>query len=456
MPVLRFKDIIDSKCGIRYAVEELELASGFSRKVLLESPMMISPDVIESAYIKVQEAVRILDSASVYNGLVSCLCELRDISTTLMRLGCGEILDEIELFEIKHLSLLSEKVSNLISPLDIFRNDAGDEFSETVIRDVSPLLSLLDPDGLRISSFYIYDSYSEELASARKRLRSCEGDRAELETAVADEELKVRTVLSARARMYVNTLKDNLLALARIDIVVAKAKQMEDKGYVIPKILPRGSQTSYEGLFHPQIAEYLSREGKAFQPVDITCAIGPTLLVGVNMGGKSVVLKMLAFSQYLVQFGFAVPATSARVSPKDCVFYVSGDAESSDKGLSSFAGEIKSIDSVISAARSGRDILALIDEPARTTNPREGTALVSSLVTILSEMNVTTVITTHYDTPETKCRMLRVKGYVNGKMDYSLIDAEQGDVPHEAIDTARRLGADSRWLDLAQRLVDNR
>ena len=96
------------------------------------------------------------------------------------------------------------------------------------------------------------------------------------------------------------------------------------------------------------------------------------------MGGKNVVLKTLTLCQYLFQYGVGIPAKNADIAVKDEVYFCIGDEQSIEKGLSSFAAEMKNIDAVIKASRGKRKLLALIDEPARTTNPKEGTALVSA------------------------------------------------------------------------------
>ncbi len=68
-----------------------------------------------------------------------------------------------------------------------------------------------------------------------------------------------------------------------------------------------------------------------------------------------------------------------------------------EKGLSSFAAEMRNIDAIVKASRKEKRFLALVDEPARTTNPTEGTALVSALVKLLQDKEMSLVIVTHYN-----------------------------------------------------------
>ena len=172
------------------------------------------------------------------------------------------------------------------------------------------------------------------------------------------------------------------------------------------------------------------------------------------MGGKTVVLKTLTLCQYLFQFGFGIPATSAHLDVKSHIFFCIGDEQSVEKGLSSFAAEMKNIDAVIKASRNERKLLALIDEPARTTNPTEGAALVAALLKVLADADMSLLLTTHYDIEPGDARCLRVKGFDNGVMNYSLVEVHDGEVPHEALNIAQALDIDPQWISLARDIIN--
>jgi len=173
------------------------------------------------------------------------------------------------------------------------------------------------------------------------------------------------------------------------------------------------------------------------------------------MGGKTVVLKTLTLCQLLFQFGFGIPAATARIAVKDEIYFCIGDEQSMEKGLSSFAAEMKNIDAVIKASREDKKLLALIDEPARTTNPTEGAALVTALLRVLAGKDMSLVMTTHYDIEPGGARCLRVKGFENGSMNYQLVEVQDGEVPHEALNIAQSLGIDSEWITTARSLIEN-
>ena len=210
--------------------------------------------------------------------------------------------------------------------------------------------------------------------------------------------------------------------------------------------------------WHPEVQAILRAKGREFQRVDFDYRAGiPATVIGANMGGKTVALKTMCLIQYLYQFGFAVPAASATLTPFDEIRFCIGDEQSEKTGLSSFAAEMQRIDRAIAAVEQGSRVLVLVDEPARTTNPVEGTALVEALLVRLADRpNLALVMTTHY-TVAHKGQCWRVRGLVPGtkgrSMDYRLEKTSSHEVPHEALNIARELGIDARWIDLADNIM---
>lgn len=98
--------------------------------------------------------------------------------------------------------------------------------------------------------------------------------------------------------------------------------------------------------------------------------------------------------------------------------------------------------------------MALIDEPARSTNPIEGTALVSSLITVLNKSNVSLVLTTHYNIDSLDSIRLKVKGLENGVMNYQLCESNDLDVPHEALNVAESLNISKEWIKEAKKVLN--
>ena len=445
---MKLRTVIELPIGMRSLFANLELSSSLSSHILLEREMSVSISKIASVYIQLKETLNSLSLADNYkqvSQLKESLCGVRDIRNTLNALMEGKIPDDIELFEIKNLALLSD---SLIPVISIF----SDSFPK--LPDLSGVVTILDPEGQKIPSFYIYDCYDSELSKLRKKLKSLD---------IFDEDLYSRcSLIEDRIRKEIgNSLKGSLPDLikalnnlAEIDVIIAKAELVRKWNLTIPVISK--DRTSYQGLFNPEISSALSLQGLEYQPVDVSLEReSPVVLIGANMGGKSVTLRTLALSQYMFQFGFGVPAKYAEIVPVHFVHYLSGDYQDVNKGLSSFAAEMRNIDNLLKQSKETASILALLDEPARTTNPYEGRVLVESLITMINNRKLLTLIATHYNITANDCLKLRVRGFVNGKMNYELIHTDDSDAPREAINIAKSLGIDSEWMEEASRLLDN-
>lgn len=434
-------------------IDRLDIRSGLSRSILYETSYMQDDRQIREELDRIEYFRTLLRDSSRADGVDSLrvkLERLKDIRNTIAALQGKHTLDDIQLFEIKGLALLNEEINELLAQLKI-------DLLEPV--SLKAVVGFLDPDKNRIPSFYIYDSYSAELASLRKALKKSSQEDAGYETIYARCEAledRIRTDLCIELRPYSEGMLRASAMLAHLDLLLAKARQAIDLGLCKPAI---DTQTiSYRGLFNPEIREALAGEGKTFQAVDITLEKRPILITGANMTGKSVVLKTVALAQALFQFGFYVPAAEARIVVVEDILFSMGDDQDALKGLSSFAAEMSKIDRIVREVKLGKRLLVLVDEPARTTNPTEGKALVNALLELLDEYRTYALLTTHYSGIRTSGRKLRVKGIpddlksgiaggdINRLIDYSLIEDTGEEVPHEAVRIARILGVDEDLL----------
>lgn len=456
MPELR--NIISSDSGVRYITEHLELCSPAGRRVLYATEMMKDADRIMAELDDLEVFVELLRDGRFDTQIGSIrhsLHQLLDIRGTLTMLGNAATIDDIGLFEVKQFSLLGESIRENLTQCGV---------NQPEIPDLKEVIRVLDPENQCLPQFYIYDAYSDELAHLRKKqqyLLPLKPEQAELiRLQCIEKEDEIRKQLSVTLFGEVAALQQAHGNLARLDILIAKARQAVSEGMCKPGI--SGSSTTFTGLFNPRVKSILAKQNKDFQPVSIRVTPYPCLITGTNMGGKTVLLKTVALAQYLFQFGFYVPANEAALFPVDEVMLSIDDEQSEFTGLSSFAAEMLRIDGILGAAISGRNILALIDEPARTTNPDEGRALVNGLVSILARYGVRGLVTTHYASIQAPCHKLRVKGLrvselkegislntLNNYMDYSLTGVDTGEVPHEALRIAAVLGVHQELIDEA-------
>lgn len=451
-----FKQFQQQISGFKYIIDSLNVLSSAGRRLLLSLPFLLKASDIQAALDETETVLLCAEDkeqAHTLSLVAMKLMQLRDIKGTLKHLSDKNVMNDVELFEIKHFAILSEQIREYKEALRL-------PFIE--IPDLMPVIDILDPEKKRIPHFYIYDQYSSALAALRaqtSRMANQGYDEKEIEAVRFQAqrlEDEIRKTLSQKLLPHAQALKNALHEIARFDILLAKAEQVNELNLCKPTL--SDTETVFTSIFHPEIQDALRKQGKDFQPIDIALPPQPTVITGANMAGKSVLLKSVALAQTLAQFGFYVPAQSATVTPVEKIVVCAGDGEDEMNGLSSFAAEMLRLNTMIENAEKGVLQLVLIDELARTTNPVEGKAIVCGMLDFLVQYNVRSLITTHYGI-EIAVRKLRVKGFtenknsekidiknINNYIDYSLEETTENDVPHEAIRIAEIIGVDEKLI----------
>lgn len=451
----QFKHFITEVSGMQYVYENIKVCSTIGKSLLLHQLPCTKPELLREEFDKTERHISFLQQhTNAARNLVGALHTVNDIRQTILNLRYLRVLDDIELFEIKKFALNSQYILRLMKEAD---------YQDLHLADLSKVVQTLDPEGSRIAHFYIYSVYDERLAELRKQIQNTDDaeQREDLTYKAMQIEDQVRQKLTELLHPYWKKLEENLHQLAILDLLNAKAQLAIDWNLCRPIISE--SRTYYKGIFQPEVKHLLEERGETFQPVTIGLKPEPCLITGANMSGKTVVLKSLYLSQHLFQFGFFVPAEEAEIMPMDEIFCIIDDAQSEKHGLSSFAVEVLNINRIIECAKSGRRVMALVDELARTTNPEEGKRIVNAFVLMMQKYAVMSVVTTHYGGVAAQCRRLRVNGLkvdqvtdgitpgnISRFMDYTLVETTSDEVPEEALRIAEIFHADEEFLELAK------
>ncbi|MRT92130.1 DNA mismatch repair protein MutS [Ancylomarina sp. 16SWW S1-10-2] len=464
---MKLRTAISQVKGLHYLMESMQLQSSLGKRYLLDTYMMYQANEINQELDLVERTYTIREGkkAGLISKIQTKLMQVRDIKGSLKNIQSNSILDDIELFEIKSFALVSNAILKL-----------QNEFETTLIEipDLNHVISILDPENNSVPSFYIYDAYSKDLAITRKKIQELKAARKLdpemdlgakldiLENKAAEIEAEVRTQVCENIYPYSNDLEKALNQVAHLDVIIAKAILADNMAFTRAQISE--STTEYKAMFHPQIKEALALSNKKFQAIDIKLNQSVCFITGANMAGKTVILKTLALCQYLLQFGFFVPAQSAHIALVNRILVSVGDDQSEQNGLSSFASEMVKINEMVEASINKENVLVLVDELARTTNPTEGRAIVNAVAEIFNENNTLSVITTHYSGLNKTCRKLRVKGLdkefkpgeinknnINDYMDYALVEDDASWVPHEALRIAEILGINQQIIEKANK-----
>ena len=413
---------------------------------------MTSCEEIKECYKTLREAYHILyekvepKTSAILASLKHRLMSVRDIEGTISRLKNKVILDEIDLYEIKYLALLNGAVKENIKELKL----KGIEFP-----DLENVVKILDPEGVRASSFYIYNSYSKELASIRNELRTLKtkeclahlmGQETDNHIVTEERELEllsreklvenqIREELSDKLRGSVQELKTSLDKLGEIDILLAKCLQIKEMGLSLPDISENLS-TSYKGMFHPYVVhlyeEYAQRSGgkaKTFTPIDIEFALENITIIGANMGGKTLILKMIALNQLLFQFGFGIAAASAVIDVKEGIEICIENEDDMSRGYSSFASEVIAIEALLKRVLNGEKILAVALRQVLGTHVEQKGSLVDDQRLRFDFSHFAKM------TPE---EIQKVEKIVNQKIRENIPNVTYAEIP---IDEAKAMGA---------------
>ena len=461
---MKIKELIKRDTGFQYVIDNMELMSSAGRRAMLDTILLTDRPRLEAEWNRLEAAIHATqdtDSKRSYNDLRHCLMQLHDLQGTLASLSAHTTLNEVELFEIKNLASINRKAREALVAL---RLDQA-----VCLPDLTEVFSLLDPDHTGIANFYIYDSYDERLAPLRhelKALQEHDGDITRIAQLLAEQnevQQQICLHLSDRLTYHHDALATALEQMAYADFLLAKANLSIRWSLTRPVI---GNRISHTLLVNPRLRDRNEQLGLRYQPVSLSVAPGVTLITGANMAGKTVLLKSIGTAQMMIQCGFYSPAQASETMLFSDIVNSIGDDQDEMNGLSSYASEIIKISDILRRSRT-EQMLVLIDEPARTTNPVEGKALVQALISLLQQTSSVSLVTTHYSGLGAACRRLRVRGFVedmehvpltpqniNRFIDYSLTEDLSDNVPHEALRIAAILGCDPELITLAKQNIN--
>ncbi len=251
-----------------------------------------------------------------------------------------------------------------------------------------------------------------EVFENNNEIRELESDRkAEIERLLRE--------LTGHVGQHAAAMKNNLALVGQLDACYACARLGMRWDGTIPEITNDGS-VALASCRNPLLLLKFSnfKEGKKHVvPLNIEMSVDEKgiIITGPNAGGKSVTLKTFGLAIILTQYGIPIPAQEgARIPPATGLYIDMGDEQSIENDLSTFSSRLTWMKDVLKNAKPGSWVL--IDEAGSGTDPDEGTALVQSLLEILSEQGVRSIITTHHGT--LKIFAHNTVGWSNASMEF--------------------------------------
>jgi dsDNA-specific endonuclease/ATPase MutS2 len=128
---------------------------------------------------------------------------------------------------------------------------------------------------------------------------------------------------------------------------------------------------------------------ESVEPVDYTVG-GVSLLSGVNSGGKTSTLDLLATVVVLGQMGLPVPAERARIERFEALHYQAKTQGTLDAGA--FESTLREFGSLVAGDRTR---LVLVDELESITEPGASAVIIAGILEALAESDSTAVFVSH-------------------------------------------------------------
>ena len=240
-----------------------------------------------------------------------------------------------------------------------------------------------------------------------------------LHEAVEAEQREIRRILlelTDQLREELSFFELALNILAELDFLKAKALFSIELNAIEPLLNAEGTVNLLKAR-HPLLVfqTRANKQSKKQNPdtldtIDQPTKVVPTdvyvgdkfkslVITGPNTGGKTVVLKTVGLLSLMALSGLHIPAAHGSELPIfHNIFADIGDDQNIEQNLSTFSSHITKISKMISMVENDdtKHTLVLLDEIGAGTDPAEGTALGISILSWLSERNVSTIVTTHY------------------------------------------------------------
>jgi DNA mismatch repair protein MutS2 len=178
-----------------------------------------------------------------------------------------------------------------------------------------------------------------------------------------------------------------------LDVELAVARFARDFDCTMPEF--GGNGFAIEGGRSP----LLDVADGAVEPVDYSVD-GAALLTGVNSGGKTSTLDLVALVVTLAHMGLPVPADHARVEQVSALHYHAKTQGTLDAGA--FEATLRKFGSLVDDAteadvrgRTGSSVLVLVDELESITEPGASAKIMAGILEAFADSDATAVFVTH-------------------------------------------------------------
>ena len=237
----------------------------------------------------------------------------------------------------------------------------------------------------------------------------------DLKELYAKEQEEIQVILarlSEDTAQYIEEIRANYRAMTDLDFIFAR-------GALALSMRASRPVLNAEGRIHIREGRHPLLDQKKVVPITVSLGEDFTLLIvtGPNTGGKTVSLKTVGLFTLMGQAGLHIPAGDrSELAVFHQVYADIGDEQSIEQSLSTFSSHMTNIVSFL--RKVDERSLVLFDELGAGTDPTEGAALATAILSHLHQRNIRAMATTHYS--ELKVYALSTPGVENACCEFDV------------------------------------
>ncbi len=354
--------------------------------------------------------------------LMLLLEEIKNISGSVKKLSNNINLDITDIYEIKHNIITYQNISNIVM-------NNRDLKQDYIFDDLTELIDVLDPKNERIRTFQLYDEYSESLKKYRKNLLELDTEifncskekvkelkekRKSIIVNIQNEENRIISILTKKLISFIDVINSNTYNISLLDLRISKMYVINTFSLNRP-VISKNKKLNIKCMYNQEVMDELKKNNLMYTKTSIELCNGSNLLIGSNMGGKTVNLKTIYLNCNLVMNGMFPFCDSLTMPFFDDIYFLYEDEQSTKSGLSTFGSEVVNISRITKNIES-KTCLFLIDEVAKGTDPDTGVDIVNGLIDYCNTLNSICVLSSHYNVNYKKAKnTYKVVGLSNAK-----------------------------------------
>lgn len=237
----------------------------------------------------------------------------------------------------------------------------------------------------------------------------------DLKELYAKEQEEIQVILARLSEdtvEYIEEIRTDYRSLTDLDFIFARGRLALEMNGSRPLFNTEGRIYIREGR-HPLL------DARKVVPITISLGKDFTLLIvtGPNTGGKTVSLKTVGLLTLMGQAGLHIPAGDhSELAVFHQVYADIGDEQSIEQSLSTFSSHMTNIVSFLQDV--DENSLVLFDELGAGTDPTEGAALATAILSYLHKRGIRAMATTHYS--ELKVYALSTPGVENACCEFDV------------------------------------